>query len=192
MISRLAMAFLVVVAASLYFPLNRKLRGGFNLSIWLDDRIPVWSVWVVPYLLCLPVWAGGLIWAIWKMDEQLFHSFISACLFVLISAALFYYLFPTYVKRPILTKSNWSTRILQMVYRNDGDYNAFPSGHVSQTSLICLFYGHLYPNLAWLWISMVIVVILSTLFTRQHYLVDPFGGLVIAWVGYRFGLYLYP
>ncbi len=184
------MTVLVVCAASLYFPLNRKLTGGFNLSIWLDDWVPLWSVWVVPYLLCLPVWVGGLVWAAWKMDEQLFRSFVYACLFVLLSAALIYYFLPTYVKRPTLTKGNWSMRILQLVYQHDGDYNAFPSGHVSQTSLICLFYGHLYPNLAWLWVSMVIVVILSTLFTRQHYLADPFGGLMIAWVGYRFGLYL--
>jgi membrane-associated phospholipid phosphatase len=83
-------------------------------------------------------------------------------------------------------------RILQMVYRNDGDYNAFPSGHVYQTSLICLFYNLLYPNHSWFWIGIVATVIFSTLFTRQHNLPDPLGGLAIAWLGYRFGLYLYP
>ena len=192
MVSRLLMMALVVCVACLYFPLNRKLTGGFKLSIWLDEHVPLWSIWVIPYLLCLPVWAGGFLWAALKMEEQLFRSFISACLFILLSAALFYYFVPTYVKRPDLTGSNWTMRMLKLVYQNDGDYNAFPSGHVSQTSLLCLFYGHLYPNLAWLWVSVVIVVILSTLFTRQHYLADPLGGLVIALLGYRFGLYLYP
>jgi membrane-associated phospholipid phosphatase len=191
MMFRLGMTTLVAFAASLYFPLNRKLTGGFNLSTRLDSWIPLWPVWVIPYLLCLPVWAGGLIWAAWKMDEELFHSFVSACLFVLLSATLFYYLFPTYVKRPTLTRGNWTMRILQMVYQNDGDYNAFPSGHVYQTSLICLFYNRLYPDYPWLWIGIVVIVALSTLFTRQHNLVDPFGGLAIAWLGYRFGLYLY-
>ena len=192
MLFRLTMTILVTCAACLYFPLNRKLTGGFNLSTRLDAWIPLWPVWVIPYLLCLPVWAGGFLWAAWKMDDELFRSFVSAYLFVLVSAALLFYFFPTYVRRPTLTRGNWTMRVLQMVYQNDGDYNAFPSGHVYQTSLICMFYSHLYPSLSWLWISVVIIVVLSTLFTRQHNLADPFGGLMIAWLGYRFGLYLYP
>ncbi len=191
MMFRLGMTMLVVGVASLYFPLNRKLTGGFDLSTRFDAWVPLWPVWVVPYLLCLPVWIGGLIWAAWKMDEELFRSFVSACLFVQVSAMSFFYFFPTYVKRPTLTTGNWATRILQMVYRNDGDYNAFPSGHVYQTALICLFYNHLYPSYPWLWIGIVVIVALSTLFTRQHYLADPLGGLAIAWAGYRLGMYLY-
>lgn len=191
MIFRLGMTILVVGVTSLYFPLNRKLTGGFNLSTRFDTWVPLWPVWVIPYLLCLPVWVGGLIWAIWKMDEELFRSFISACLFVQMSAMSLFYFFPTYVKRPILNSGNWATQILQMVYRNDGDYNAFPSGHVYQTSLICLFYNHLYPGYSWLWTCIVVIVALSTLFTRQHYLVDPLGGLAIAWFGYRLGLFLF-
>ena len=188
---RLGMITLVAGVACLYFPLNRKLTGGFDLSTRFDSWIPLWPIWVIPYLLCLPVWAGGLVWAAWKMDEELLRSFVSACLFVLLSATLFYYIFPTYVKRPTLITGNWTMQILQMVYQNDGDYNAFPSGHVYQTALICLFYNRLYPNHPWLWIGTVATVTLSTLFTRQHNLTDPLGGLAIAWLGYRFGLYLY-
>lgn len=192
MLFRLAMTILIICTACLYFPLNRKLTGGFNLSTRLDAWVPLWPVWVIPYLLCLPIWAGGFIWAAWVMDDGLFLSFISACLFVLVSATLFYYFFPTYIKRPTLVKGNWATRMLQMVYRNDGVYNAFPSGHVYQTALLCLFYNRLYPDYPWVWISIVIIVALSTLFTRQHNLTDPLGGLAIAWLGYRFGFYLFP
>jgi membrane-associated phospholipid phosphatase len=38
----------------------------------------------------------------------------------------------------------------------------------------------------------VVIVALSTLFTHQHYLIDPLGGLAIAWIGYRFGMYIVP
>ena len=191
MIFRMAMTILVTCAACLYFPLNRKMTGRVNLSTPLDAWIPLWPVWVVPYLLCLPIWVGGFIWAAWKMDDELFRSFVSAWLFVLLSAALLFYFFPTYVKRPVLTRGNWATRILQKVYQNDGVYNAFPSGHVYQTALICLFYNRLYPNYPWIWIGILVIVALSTLFTRQHNLTDPVGGLAIAWLGYQFGLYLY-
>ncbi|MHB8778247.1 MAG: phosphatase PAP2 family protein [Anaerolineales bacterium] len=143
-------------------------------------------MWVIPYLLCLPAWAVGLIWAALKMDEQLFRSFVSACLFVLSFATLFYYFFPTYVTRPLLTGGNLAMRILKRVYQNDGIYNAFPSGHVYRTALICLFYNRLYPNHSLFWIGIVVVVVLSRLFTHQHNLTDPLGGLAIAWLGYRF------
>ena len=79
---RLGMTILVICAVSLYFPLNRKLTGGFDFSTWLDAKIPLRPMWVVPYLLCLPAWAVGFFWAAWKMDERLFRSFTSACLFV--------------------------------------------------------------------------------------------------------------
>lgn len=189
---RLGMSILVAGAASLYFPLNRTLSGGFNLSTPLDAWIPLWPVWVIPYLLCLPAWAGGLVWAAWKMDERLFRSFISAGLFVLLSATLFYYVFPTYVQRPVITSNNWAAQLLQLVYQHDAAYNAFPSGHVYQTTLFCLFYNRLYPHHQWLWMGIVVIVALSTLFTHQHYLTDPLGGLAIAWLGYRFGMYMYP
>ena len=189
---RLGMTVLITAVASLYFPLNHTLTGGFDLSTPLDAWVPLWPVWVIPYLLCLPVWAGALIWAVLKMDKRLFRAFASSGLFVLLSATLFYYVFPTYVQRPILTGHGWSAQLLEMVYRNDGAYNAFPSGHVYQTSLFCLFYNRLYPNHPWFWCSIVLIVILSTLFTHQHYLVDPLGGMAIAWLGYRFGLYMVP
>ena len=190
--SRVGMTILVAGAASLYFPLNRTLTGGFNLSTPLDAWIPLWPVWVVPYLLCLPAWVGSLIWAAWKMDERLFRSFISAGLLVLLSATLIYYIFPTYVQRPALTGNGWATQLLRLVYQNDGVYNAFPSGHVYQTTLICLFYNQLYPNHRWLWTGIIVIVVLSTLFTHQHYLTDPIGGLAIAWLGYRFGMAMVP
>jgi membrane-associated phospholipid phosphatase len=189
---RLGMTILLAAAASLYFPLNKLLTGGFNLSTPLDAWVPIWPIWVIPYLLCPPAWAFGLIWAAMKMDEPLFRSFISAGLFILLSAAMFFYVFPTYVQRPVLVSDGWAAQILQMVYQNDGAYNAFPSGHVYQTSLFCLFFNRLYPNHSWFWTGLVIIVVLSTLFTGQHNLVDPLGGLAIAWVGYRFGLYLVP
>ena len=189
---RLVMTVLVAGAAGLYFPLNRTLTGGFNLSTPLDAWIPLWPVWVFPYLLCLPAWVGGLVWAAWKMDERLFRSFISAGLFVLLSATLFYYIFPTYVQRPVVTGNSWAAQLLEVVYKNDKAYNAFPSGHVYQTALMSLFYNRLYPCHQWIWMGIVVIVAFSTLFTHQHYLTDPIGGLAIAWLGYRFGLYLYP
>jgi membrane-associated phospholipid phosphatase len=67
-------------------------------------------------------------------------------------------------------------------------YNAFPSGHVYITTLIALFWSRWFPQWRWFWGATVIVICLATLFTGQHYLPDPIGGLILAWVGYQIGL----
>ncbi len=75
--------------------------------------------------------------------------------------------------------------MLRWVYSNDKAYNAFPSGHVYFTTLIALFWARWYPRWRWVWAGSVVVVGLATLFTHQHYLLDPVGGLTLAWIGYR-------
>jgi membrane-associated phospholipid phosphatase len=44
-----------------------------------------------------------------------------------------------------------------------------------------------YPRYRWLWIAIVVLVLLSTLFTHQHYLPDLGGGLILAKNSLRFG-----
>jgi membrane-associated phospholipid phosphatase len=78
---------------------------------------------------------------------------------------------------------------LNWIYATDHMYNAFPSGHVYITTLIALFWSRWFPKWRWLWIATVIVVVFATLFTHQHYLPDPIGGLALAWFGYRIGLW---
>ena len=193
--SRLAGASVVLAAAGLYFPLNRLMKGGVALSTPLDRWVPLWPEWVAPYLLCLPFWFASIVWFAWKMDGRLFGSFVAAALFVLLSATTIYFLFPTYVERPILPMTdgqptgNWAERLLGWVYQNDRVYNAFPSGHVYLTTLICLFFNSWIPGRPWFWTGLVSVVVLSTLFTPQHYLLDPVGGVALAWIGHRFGIY---
>ena len=59
----------------------------------------------------------------------------------------------------------WAIHILQRVHQNDGIYNAFPSGPVYQTALICLFYNRLYPDHPGFRISTMVIVALPALST---------------------------
>jgi membrane-associated phospholipid phosphatase len=52
-----------------------------------------------------------------------------------------------------------------------------------------LFWSHWFPKWRWPLAATVVVVTLATLFTGQHYLPDPIGGLALAWFGYRIGLW---
>lgn len=187
-LKRLIWCALLFGIQGLYFPLNRFLSGGMEFKIFLDEYLPLVPIWVIPYGLACGWWVIAYIWSAWRMEDQMYEAFFIASAFVCVSGLTIFAVFPTYVVRPMVPGSDWSAQLLNWVYTNDHMYNAFPSGHVYITTLIALFWSRWFPKWRWLWAATVIVICLATLFTGQHYLLDPIGGLALAWVGYQIGL----
>jgi membrane-associated phospholipid phosphatase len=173
----------------LYFPINRIMEEGVVLATPWDALIPLWPVWVIPYLLSLVWWTGCFIWAAWKMDDSRYRAFVVSVITVTLASYVVYILYPTYVVRPALSGNDWLTEIVRGLYAADRVNNAFPSGHTYNTVLITFFWWRWYPRQRWLWLAIAIIILFSTLFTRQHNLPDLLGGVVFAWLGYRFGLW---
>ena len=188
-LKRLIWCVLLFGIQGLYFPLNRFLEGGMELKTPFDAYVPLWPVWVVPYGLICVWWVAAYLWAAWRMEEQLYEAFFLASAFVSVTALTTFAVFPTYVIRPAVPGTEWFAQLLNWVYANDYAYNAFPSGHVYITMLIALFWSRWFPKWRWLLAGTVVMVILATLFTHQHHLPDPVGGLALAWLGYRLGLW---
>jgi len=185
---RIARLLVLFAVQSLYFPINRLVTGGVALETRLDAMIPVWPVWAIPYLLSLVWWEACFIWAAFKMEERRFTAFFTGALFTMLTSYVVYILFPTYVVRPPVVGQGWHYDLLRFIYANDHVNNAFPSGHTYNTILIILFWWNWRPCLRWWWTVVACLVLLSTLFTGQHNLLDLVGGILWAWMGYRFGL----
>lgn len=185
---RLLLIALTIAIQSLYFPINRLMHGGVTIKT-IFDPFPLWAVWVVPYVLWEPAWNTCLLYAAYKMEKRMFQALIAALWFTMLSGLTCYVVYPTYIERPALIGHDIFTEILRWLYANDNVYNAFPSGHIYIITIIALFYARWRPQQRWVWVGIIIIVSLSTLFTVQHYLPDIFGGLAFAWVGYRFGLW---
>ena len=183
------LTWLLVLAAVglLYIPINRTVKGGVILTFPWDAQVPFWPIWAVPYLLSILWWMASFIWAARKMDDGRFQAFAVATLAVMLTAYMVFVLYPTYVERPVVVGHSWQADLVRSIYSNDRLNNAFPSAHVYTTVLIALFWWDWRPKLRWLWAAIVVVVILSTLFTGQHNLPDPIGGIIWAYAGYRFG-----
>jgi membrane-associated phospholipid phosphatase len=186
---RLLWLAVILAVQWLYFPINRGVQGGRVLVTPWDALVPIWPIWVVPYLLAIAWWLGCFVWAAWKMDDDLYRALVVAALAVMLSSYAVFIFFPTYVERPVLEGRGWAVDLLQSLYDHDRVNNAFPSGHTYTTVLIVLFWWRWRPRLRWLWITIALVIVLSTLFSGQHHLVDPVGGAIWAWAGYRFGLW---
>jgi len=185
---RLVWLLTIFALQMLYFPINRLMEGGIAPSTPMDDWIPVWPIWVVPYLLSLLWWTGAFAWAAWKMEAKLYRALATGIIAVMLFSYAVYIFCPTYVDRPPLEKEGWAADLLRLVYSNDRDNNALPSGHTYTTMIISLFWWRWRPRQRWLWAGIAVIVLLSTLFTGQHYLLDVVAGILVAWAGYRFGL----
>jgi membrane-associated phospholipid phosphatase len=186
---RLIWCALLFGIQALYFPLNRFLEGGMEFKTALDAYVPLWSIWALPYGLICVWWVTAYLWAAWRMEEGLYEAFFMASAFVSVAGLIIFTVFPTYVIRSALPGTDWTSQLLNWIYINDYMYNAFPSGHVYITTLIALFWSRWFPGWRWAMAGTVVLVILATLFTHQHYLPDPIGGLALAWFGYRIGLW---
>jgi len=184
---RLVWLIVLFFVQGLYFAINRLVAGGMVLETPLDQFIPIWPIWSVPYLLSLVWWTGCFMWAALRMEDQRYRAFVAAVLFSLFTSYVVFILLPTYITRPVIEGNGWQHDLLRMIYASDRVNNAFPSGHTYTTMLIVFFWWDWQPGLRWLWGFIAVTIILSTLFTGQHNLVDPIGGILWAYAGYRFG-----
>jgi len=185
---RLLLMFGVILIQVIYTPTSLLLKGGIEPKLTIDV-FPLWVVWVIPYVLCYPLWIFGIGWLIWKMDEQLFRTTITGLFFTVSLGISIFILFPTYVVLPELTGTDILSRLLHSIQVAGGDHDALPSSHIYTTVILALFYYEWHPRYKWLWLLIVLIVSLSTLFTRQHYIADVLAGYLTGWLGYRFGLW---
>jgi membrane-associated phospholipid phosphatase len=184
---RLLLAVVLLIVSVVYLPLNRVMQGGTTVEIWLDQYVPLWPIWMVPYLLAIVWWFVAGTWAFLAMEDRLFVAFVSSWILACLIGYCFFILYPTYMVRPAVTTDGWAASLVQHVYTNDRTYNAFPSMHLWVSVTITLYMGRWKPKWRVLLWAATIVVALSTLFTGQHWILDVVGGTLLAVLCYYLG-----
>ncbi len=145
---------------------------------WVDRLIPfiAWSIWIYSTHLFFMMAVVAFI----KKKSVYSRFFYAAGLGSFISYLIFFF-FPTTVGRTIPELNLTSHWLFQLIYFFDRPVNCFPSLHVFWVAigLIPLFYEKP-KGLFWmsLWGG---AIILTTLTTKQHGLLDVVGGVVLAW-----------
>lgn len=171
----------------IYLPTSERLTGGIAPKLPIDI-FPLWPVWVIPYVLCYPLWFAGFAWAAFKMSDRMFRAFAVAFLVTCSVSVVIFFIFPTYVPPAELHGNDLFTFLLRLLHENAGRYNALPSGHIYISALLVFFYSLWYPRFKSLWILTLVIISLSTLYTAQHYILDIVAGLFVAALGYFVGL----
>lgn len=154
----------------------------YDFTSTLDNKIPFIKEWVVIYLVCYIFWIVNYILIAREGKEQWFRFAFADILSRLI-CGIFFVLLPTTNIRPAVVGDDIFSRLMSFVYQVDTPSNLFPSIHCL-VSWFC-FVGIRSSRKIPLWYKVFscvfsILVFLSTQFTKQHYIIDIIGGVVIA------------
>lgn len=167
---------------------TRRLYHHSMMTVY-DDLIPFLPIFVIPYILAYVQWIVGFL-LITRTDEKyckkIFYGEIAAKLIV----CLLFVLVPTTMERATITESGICADIVAFIYKIDQPMNLFPSIHCLE-SWIC-FRGSLnrkYFSIRYAKIMglATILVMLSTVFIKQHVILDAVGAIIVAEIGLGLG-----
>jgi membrane-associated phospholipid phosphatase len=156
-----------------------------------DRAVPLQPTWALIYgalylfLIVLPVLV--------VRDPAHIRRTFWAYLAVWITAYVCFLVYPTVAPRPPeVVGDGFAAWGLRFLYDADPPYNCFPSLHVAHSFVSALTCYRLHRPLGFVTLFFASVVAVSTLFTRQHYIADVVGGIVLAFAAYVLILRGYP
>jgi len=161
-------------------------RNFYNLSIFIDQKIPfnphfVWTYILYYFVALMPVMV------VTEIKE--FRRMVGAYLMMYFMGFLTFILFPVKMMRPELVGDGYSIWLLKKIYNADNGYNCFPSMHVANAFLASFFsyrFNRVYGAVVYV---IAFLITISTLFIKQHYIVDLIAGIALAYFVYRFSYY---
>ncbi|MCK9595915.1 phosphatase PAP2 family protein [Candidatus Pacearchaeota archaeon] len=162
----------------IYFPVGNIFKLG------LEDSIPFVPLFVIPYLFFLLVLFLPFLVSI--KDKKQFLAVSVSFLFASIVCNIIYMLFQTTILRPEIISSTILDKLILFVYSIDSPLNLFPSGHVTFSLLSFFCMTKINKKITLILLPIVILIILSTLFIKQHHIPDILAGLLLAFVSYQF------
>lgn len=180
--------------------------AGHHLAEWIgfepflpkiswDDRIPLVSVFIIPYIWSYIYWAMGPM-VVSLCEREHFADYMAANLISCLSGVLVLAFFPTYMDRiaeglyEVAENPTIFDKLRQFWYSLDGTamaYNLLPSFHCINSTLCYLGVAGRKELPKWYRIYSLVTTLLiyaSTVYVKQHYILDVFAGIALAMVAY--------
>ncbi len=157
----------------------------------LDRFFPLQPTWAIVYgslyffLILLPV-------LVVRQEEHIRRT-VFAYLTVWILAYVSFLVYPTVAPRPVeVIGEGFGVWGLRLLYSADPPYNCFPSLHVAHSFVSALTCFRLHRGLGIAAMIAASLVGASTLYTKQHYILDVTAGIFLAAIAYALFLHNFP
>lgn len=161
----------------------------FVMHCGLDDLIPFQEIFVIPYLFWFVYLIGMLGYTLF-FDVDTFRRMMKFVIITYSVTLVFYFLFPNcqYLRPEVFNRDNALTQFMYYFYQFDTNTNVCPSLHVVGT-LAALGAGWNAKGLqttGWriFFVVAAVLVCLSTVFLKQHSVIDLIVALPICLVAH--------
>ena len=137
----LADTFLLIitlVVMGCYFLFNQPIGQVHVARVGLDNHIPFRPVFIVPYLLFLPVFWLIIIYTYLK--NQAFRPLAITILAVYLISYLVFVLHQTFDPRPVVIGHDVFSNLTRWTYSVDRPYGAWPSLHAASATIMALYF----------------------------------------------------
>ena len=166
-----------------YLAVNHVVGAGpfRHLAIPLDAQIPFVPNFVFFYVLAYVTPAIGALFI--RDRAEMYRTFLAFSLNAVICFSIFF-LFPIEYPRMEALPDTLAGRILGLVHGIDRPVNCFPSHHIGTATTAALAVWR--QNRRWGIVFAVIagLIAVSTLFVKQHYVLDVLAGFGVAALTY--------
>ncbi|MFV0466489.1 MAG: serine/threonine protein phosphatase [Lachnospiraceae bacterium] len=181
----------------LYFPwfslLERSVTTHFHvIHMAVDDLIPFCEYFIIPYLAWFPYVAGTVLYFMFTNRVD----YLRLCIFLFTGMTVFLLIstiYPNgaYLRPVIFTDNNIFIRMVRSLYRIDTPTNLFPSIHVYNSIGVWLavWKSPQFTNNFRIRIGATVMsslIIMSTVFLKQHSVFDVITAFVMAAFMYMF------
>lgn len=173
--NKIFLLILFLLVKSVYLPLNkRKSKYYWKIKI-IDDKIPLIPVFIIPYIGYF-IYIITTIVLLW--NSSVINTFFITYIISYIIAGFFWYFIPNGVKRPVIKGKDIFSKLIALIYKYDDDTNGFPSAHIFATLICSYFLLLVFPQQIILITTITLLISSSTVFVKQHYVLDLVGGII--------------
>lgn len=155
--------------------------GATDIQLEFEKNIPFVPEAVFVYLLIYPFLLFPALFV--KKYGDFAATAIIYSVLIVFSAAVFMY-FPTTMTRPPLPEDGFYRWIFSLIRVFDGPNNLFPSLHVSSSFYVAFAVGLFRPKLKWPCLILALSISASTIFVKQHALLDVAGGVAFGFFAF--------
>ena len=177
---KIVWAFLAAASFLLFYVLPNRLTahsGATNVQFDFERHIPLVPETVVAYLAIFPY----VILSFYNIQNyRQFRNAVFAIFVIGFVSGIIFFIFPSTMARPLVLEDNPFSWVLGTLHELDRPYNLFPSLHVSFSVLTALIKTRIAQRLKFFHWGAAALISISTLFVKQHALVDIAGGIIVA------------
>ena len=179
---------LLITFQSLMYLISRLFESHHHLiGNTIDTKIP-FNIWfMIPYCLWY-ILIFIVPYFLYKKDKDNFIRYIYSYMICTLIANIIFIVYPTTVARPEITGKGILEFITSFIFKIDNPpMNCFPSLHCAMSMLFILFIleiKNVKKNVKITITLISILIMISTLYTKQHVFIDLISGVILAIITY--------